>query len=278
MKNQSLLNILKYLQDKRGFDFNGNHTLMLERRLQKRMLVSSAKDYNAYFQYIKDNPKELDHLIDVFTINVSRFFRNSIAFESLNKIVLPELILEKIRKKEPELRIWSAGCSTGEEPYSMAILLKERKKKKEFAAIQPHIFATDIDQTALAKAAEGIYSFDSIKNVKYGIMDSYFTKSERGFHISSDIKAMIQFNFFDLLDKNRLSPPDSIYGDFDIVICRNVMLYFEPDYQEIIFNKLYRSLKINGFLILGEAELPDATTKNFYKKVNSCSKIYRKIG
>lgn len=278
MKNQSLLNILKYLQDKRGFDFNGNHTLMLERRLQKRMLVSSAKDYNAYFQYIKDNPKELDHLIDVFTINVSRFFRNSIAFESLNKIVLPELILEKIRKKEPELRIWSAGCSTGEEPYSMAILLKERKKKKEFAAIQPHIFATDIDQTALAKAAEGIYSFDSIKNVKYGIMDSYFTKSERGFHISPDIKAMVQFNFFDLLDKNRLSPPDSIYGDFDIVICRNVMLYFEPDYQEIIFNKLYRSLKINGFLILGEAELPDATTKNFYKKVNSCSKIYRKIG
>lgn len=155
---------------------------------------------------------------------------------------------------------------------------KRKKKEKEFAAIQPHIFATDIDQTALAKAAEGIYSFDSIKNVKYGIMDSYFIKSERGFHISPDIKAMVQFNFFDLLDKNRLSPPDSIYGDFDIVICRNVMLYFEPDYQEIIFNKLYRSLKINGFLILGEAELPDATTKNFYKKVNSCSKIYRKIG
>ncbi|MBN1650455.1 MAG: protein-glutamate O-methyltransferase CheR [Bacteroidales bacterium] len=278
MKDQSLLNILRYLHDKRGFDFNGNHTLMLTRRLQKRLQATEVKNGHEYLHYLKDYPKELDHLIDVFTINVSRFFRNSIVFECINKMVLPELILGKLRKKEFSLRIWSAGCATGEEPYSMAILLKERLKKQEYAAIKPSIFATDIDQLALAKAAEGIYNFDSIKNVKFGILERYFTKTEQSFQVSPEIKEMVQFTFFDLLDKNRLSPPNSIYGDFDIIICRNVLLYFDAAYQKMIFDKLYRSLKMNGYLILGEAELPDSSTKKQYKKINSCSKIYQKIG
>lgn len=278
MKDQTLLNILKYLQDKRGFDFSGYRTSMLGRRLQKRIFATSSKDTNGYLHYLESTPNELDHLIDVFTINVSRFFRNALTFEIISKIILPELLSEKLKKKDSNLRIWSAGCSYGEEPYSMAILIKEIKKKKEYAAIMPTIFATDIDKMALKKAAIGTYCFDSIKNVKYGILDTYFTKAENNFSLSPEIKNMVQFSIFDLLNKNRLNPPDSIFGGFDIVICRNVLIYFELDYQKIIFDKLYQSLNMNGYLILGEAEMPDSMAKNQFRRVNNFSKIYKKIG
>lgn len=272
-----LKKILDYLKEQRGFDFSGYRTSMLERRIQKRVYATCSKNLDDYFKYVSRFPVELDKLIDVFTINVSSFFRNSLSFEYINKIIIPDLLQFKNSNKDNNIRIWSAGCSFGEEPYSMAIILNEIISKEE-VDIRTNIFATDIDKKAIKRAADGSYAFESIKNVKFGTFQKYFTQTKNKFQLDTEIKKMVQFSFYDLLDKNRLVPPDSIFGGFDIVLCRNVLIYFEPEYQKIIFNKLYKSLNKNVYLILGEAEVPTEGFKHKFSRENKCCKIYRKIG
>jgi len=269
-------NILNLLKEQRGFDFTGYRTSMLERRIQKRIYDTNQKNFDDYFEYLIRQPDELDNLIDVFTINVSRFFRNSLAFEYINKIVIPKLFLSKAKVNDNSIRIWSAGCSYGEEPYSMAILINEFLRKED-ASVNMSIFATDIDKKALKRASAGYYGFESVKKVKYGIYEKYFTKEENRFKISHEIKRKVSFSFFDLLDKNHIVPPDSIFGGFDIVLCRNVLIYFNLDHQKIIFKKLYKSLNQNGYLILGEAEVPIEGFNNKFRRENRFCKIYRKI-
>lgn len=270
-------NILDLLQDQRGFDFTGYRTAMLERRIQKRIYSTNSKNFDDYLEYLTRQPDELDNLIDVFTINVSRFFRNSLAFEYINKIIIPEVFLAKAKAHDDSIRIWSAGCSFGEEPYSVAILINEFLRKEK-TSVNLNIFATDIDKKALKRASAGYYDLESIKKVKYGIYKKYFTKEGDRFKISPEIKKMVYFSFYDLLDKNHIVPPDSVFGGFDIVLCRNVLIYFDLDYQKIILNKLYKSLNQNGYLILGEAEIPLEGFNHKFRRENKCCKIYRKSG
>lgn len=277
MNNHKLKSILSLLKEQRGFDFSGYRTSMLERRVQKRVFATHSENLEDYLSYLTTNPNELDNLIDVFTINVSRFFRNSLSFAYIIKIIIPDLFLTKTKEKDNSLRIWSAGCSFGEEPYSMAIILNEFLKKED-RNIRLDIFATDIDKKAIKRASVGTYGFESIKTVKYGILKKYFSQVDEKFILAPEIKQMVQFSFYDLLDENHLVPPDSIFGGFDIVLCRNVLIYFEPSHQKIIFNKLYKSLNKNGYLILGEAETPIEGFKHKFRKENKNSKIYRKIG
>ena len=269
--------ILSHLKEQRGFDFSGYRLSMLERRIQKRVYSINSKGLDDYYEYLKNHSEELEHLFDVLTINVSSFFRNCLAFELVSKMIIPEIFSTKIKENFNSLRIWSAGCSFGEEPYSMAILISELLEQEE-STIQPTIFATDIDKKALKRASLGSYDVNSISEVKYGLLNKYFTKDGDNYKIDSQIKNKVQFSFYDLLDKNRLVPPDSIFGGFDIVLCRNVLIYFEPEFQNIIFNKLYKSLNKNGILILGEAEVPIDEFKNKFRREYKCCKIYRKIG
>ncbi len=268
--------ILDYLYNKRGFDFNGYHKPMLERRIRKRMIYSRTTELDAYHAYLMQHPEELDQLIDAFLINVSHFFRNSLTFEYLRKLVFPE-IMAKNNAHHECLRIWSAGCANGEEPYSIAILLNELIEKEDFQ-LKPTIFATDIDRKVLKSAAIGSYEFKSIKNMKYGLISKYFTSDSDHYHIIPKVKQQVKFSFYDLLDKTRSVPRESIFGNFDLVFCRNVLIYFETEYQIIIFNKLYNSLKPNAYLILGEAETPVDGFKHKFHRVNSCCKIYQKSG
>jgi chemotaxis protein methyltransferase CheR len=273
---QELRMILNYLDNQRGFDFYGYHAAMLKRRIQKRLFATHCQNFHDYFEFIKNNPNELDQLIDVLTINVSRFFRNSLTFEHIQKMVIPNLNFTKTKENDSSLRIWSAGCSNGEEAYSMAIILKEYLDK-ESSSVKPNIFATDIDKNALKQALKGTYYSKSIGNAKHSLLEKYFSKNGDQYCISDEIKKMIQFSFYDMLDKNSTAPPESIFGNFDMVLCRNVLIYFNWEYQEIIFNKIYNSLKTNGYLILGEAEVPTKNFKNKFKRANQCCKIYRRI-
>lgn len=269
--------IVHLIEEQRGFDFHGYRTSMLGRRIQKRILSTKCKNTDEYIEYLSLHNDEVDQLIDVFTINVSHFFRNSFSFEFLRKIIIPRLLIEKVKRNETNLRIWSAGCSSGEEPYTLALIIKELIEKEE-ASINLNIFATDIDENVLKSAIQGSYNYNSITKVQYGILDQYFTKKGNQFHIAPAIKEMVQFSFYDLLDKKHKVPPESIYGGFDIVLCRNVLIYFDLKYQKLIFEKLYQSLKRNGYLILGEAESPLEDFKNKFKRETKNCKIYRKIG
>ena len=142
--------ILNYLNEKRGFDFSGYCLSMLERRLRQRFSSIKCSSYNDYFNYLQENPDEFDNLIDILTINVSRFFRDTLTFEYIAGRVLPAIVYEKKKATDHSIRVWSAGCAMGEEPYSIVILIHELFKN-EALKTNMSIFATDIDSKIIKK-------------------------------------------------------------------------------------------------------------------------------
>lgn len=273
--NKDLEQIVTYLTEKRGFDFSGYRPPMVERRISKRLTATNSVDFHEYLHYLEKHPAEIDNLLDVLTINVSRFFRGTLAFDYIAKIILPSIISDKRRTHDNSLRVWSAGCASGEEPYSIAILIDELLVEEDII-LDLNIFATDIDAGSLHKAQEGVYSFDQVADVKYGLLKKYFTIEDDSFRVVSEIKELVTFSTYDLLDKRSYVPPESVFGAFDIVFCRNVLIYFQIEYHDILFDKLYRSLAENGYLVLGEREVPIAQHRTCFRRVNECCHIYQK--
>jgi len=275
--NKDLKRIIHVLNEKRDFDFSGYCTFTFDQQIVQRILITKCSTYDTYIHYLLDNPDELDLLVDMLTINVSRFFRNTLTFDYLSKQILPAVLFHKTNKNmKLTFRVWSAGCSMGEEPYSIAILINELLEKKN-RKYDIRIFATDIDRQILKKAQQAIYPYESIENIKYKLLKKYFINNGESFHLCKKIKEMVSFSVYDILCKNSFAPPESIFGAFDMIFCRNVLIYFSKEYQEVIFEKLYRSLASNGYLILGEVEVPAAKYQKSLKKVSDCCHIYQKI-
>lgn len=275
MQESSLKPILDYLMEKRGFDFSGYHPAMLARRIGHRVTDLNCKDFNAYLFQVKNNPAEMDRLLDVITINVSRFFRDTLTFELMADRILPAIVLEKARRQDPSLRIWSAGCAMGEEPYSVAILIHELLRK-EGLMMNLHMFATDIDAKILGGAEKAVYPLSSVENIKYRLLTRYFTPAGDCFRLAPEIRDQVNFSLYDMLDKKHMVPPESIFGNFDLVLCRNLLIYFNTDYQDTLFAKLHHALAPNGILILGEAEAPTLKYRHYFSRITDFGPIYRK--
>ncbi|NOZ75107.1 MAG: protein-glutamate O-methyltransferase CheR [FCB group bacterium] len=265
--------IVKYLFDKRGVNFQGNRPSMVARRIKTRLRKTGHSTVRDYFAYLRQHDEELSNLIDALTINVSRFFRDTLVFDTFGKIILPALIQEK--QMDQTLRIWSAGCATGEEPYSIAILLHEYLKK-ELQAFNLSLFATDIDSKSLAYARQANYALESVQNVSVNRLHTYFETGQDGYRLNPEIRNMVYFSHFDLLSAKHTAPPESVFGDFDVVFCRNVLIYFSADFQKMIFDKIYRTLKKHGILVLGEAETIPEKFNGRFRKITAYCKMYRK--
>ncbi|HAG15098.1 MAG TPA: chemotaxis protein CheR [Bacteroidales bacterium] len=270
------LKILDYLKQERNFDYAAYHIELLKRRIENRIVRIGAGSPENYYSILKTKFFEPDLLIENFMINVSYFFRNALCFELVNKNIIPELIRKKQNSKDRTIRIWSAGCANGEEAYSLAILFADQLKKEK-STLNTRIFATDFDSSAIGKAKQAIFSSESIKNVKHHQLQNYFTEKDGKYFLNSEIKEMVQFSIYDLLDKNSHAPRESIFGDFDLIVCRNVLIYFNPDFQEIIFSKLYKSLSHNGILMLGEAEVPLNSFRAKFEMSTKYCKIFKKV-
>ncbi len=279
--------ILHYLKEERGLDFGGYRPSMIERRVSQRASAVGCGDLVSYLGYLRVHSDELDNLVDALTINVSRFFRNPLMFEYLALKILPRALQEKNEGGEHAFRVWSAGCAFGEEAYSIAILLHEILKKEDLH-IEATIFGTDIDQNALKKAERAVYPFEAVKDVKYGLFKRYFTPvgadgekpsnaGEEFFQLTQEVRDAVSFSLYDMLNRNTFAPPESVFGSFDMVFCRNLLIYFNLEYQNAIMKKLYRSLSPKGYLILGEAEVPTSRYERYFEKVNACSHVYQKV-
>lgn len=273
--DKTLAPILAHLEEQRGFDFSGCHADMLARRIGGRLAATACKDFHEYLACLHRDAAELDRLIDAVTINVSRFFRDTLTFELLADRILTDIVRKKAQTLDRSLRVWSAGCARGEEAYSVAILLQEVLAKEEIA-LTLHLFATDIDQKALQEARKALYPLSSVEHMKHRLLTRYFTPEGTSFRLVPEIRERVAFSLFDMLDKKRGVPPESVFGAFDLVLCRNLLIYFNPDYQETIFEKLYHALAKNGILILGEAEAPTTKYQRHFSRVFDFSPIYRK--
>lgn len=171
----------------------------------------------------------------------------------LEKIIFSNILLKKTNSKRKEIRIWSAACSSGQETYSLAMLLKEFKNG-EGEEINFRIFATDCSETVVNEARKGEFRMESLTNLSLKRINQWFTKKGDIYTVKPELKANIDFSVFDLLNEELSSPPSSIFGNFDLVICANLLFYYKPDSQKKIIEKVMQCLTKGGFLMSGETE------------------------
>jgi chemotaxis protein methyltransferase CheR len=232
-----------------GLYFSDNKRAFLSSRIGKRLIAKSMGSFYRYYRYLKEGGREQEEellrLLDVLTINETSFFRNPPQFEFLEEVVLPALAEEKKKRGDFLFRIWSAGCSTGEEPYSIAISAVESLTPK--SAWEIRIYASDLSLTVLERADLGIYPEAKLQAVSPERRDRYFTRTAEGFGIRDEVKRLVIYDFHNLKHDNGLR-------DLDVVFCRNVLIYFDPEEQERVVLKLVRALKPGGYLFLGHSE------------------------
>lgn len=263
--------LLEVVQTGTGMDLAGYRTPMLSRRLSEQ-LDRMEMDADQYISLCRSDEKECAKLVHSIAIHVSSFFRNPIVFEILAQSVLPRLI----EKSQGELRVWSAGCAAGEEPYSIAILIQEALKRIPNATLKPLIFATDIDRNILAKAERAVYARGSLKDTKLRWVDTCFSSREDEFKLCDEVKKMVHLSVGDLLSQQTGVPAESIYGSFNLILCRNVLIYFSARHQEQVLKKLYDALVTGGVLVLGDSEALVGDLKARYRTIDAKNKIYQK--
>lgn len=232
-----------------GLYFSDSKRAFLSSRIGKRLVATSIGSFYRYYRYLKEGgeeqEEELLRLLDILTINETSFFRNRPQFEFLEQVVLPEILQAKRMESAPSLRVWSAGCATGEEPYSIAISALEAIALKRGWEIR--VYASDLSLSALERADRGVYSEAKLQGVDPSRQRRYFEVVPEGFRVRDEVKRLVIFDFHNLKHENGL-------GNLDIVFCRNVLIYFDPDEQERVVRKLVRALKPGGYLFLGHSE------------------------
>ncbi len=234
-----------------GLRFQGSQKELLIRAINNRMKQTEHSSLFAYYKFLSKydglpESGELEKLINLITIGETYFFRNIPHFKAIEQYILPRFITNK----RFHLNVWSAASSTGEEPYSLAMLLRENLPN--FEKWKVNILATDINNEHLIKAQKGIYNPRAIHNVPTNYLNKYFNKTQDEFYaLSSAIKSMVNLTYFNL---NQREWPKLINANWDIIFCRNVLIYFEPYAQEKVLQKLSTVLNNKGFLLLGHSE------------------------
>ncbi len=267
--------ILARVRQDTGVDLSGYRGRMLDRRLAVRMDELGVSDPADYLRVLETRPSECDRFIDTVGVNVSSFFRDPLVFEIIHADILPGILERKRQAASSEIRVWSAGCGAGEEAYSTAILL-HLSIEDEPVEWAPRIFATDIDEEALRAAGVGRYPRESFRTTKLGILDEYFAPSGPGFEVCRFIKDMVHFSRHDLMSTCEPVPPDSVFGTFDLVLCRNTLIYFSRDTQTRVLGSLCASLARGGYLILGDSEYLGREAETELETMDRRNRVFRR--
>lgn len=268
MDNENLLNkIFLLLRNQTGNDFSQYKQKTIYRRIERRMAVHQIESIQMYVQYLQKSPEEVDALFHDLLIGVTSFFRDSEAFSSLEQSVIPKIFAGK--PEGSQIRVWSPGCSTGEEAYSIAILLKEYLEKinKKFHV---QIFATDIDSQAIATARLGIFSSSIDADLSQERLDRFFIMDPTGssYRIHKDLREMLIFSEHNLIK----DPP---FSKLDLISCRNLMIYMNSDLQKKIIPLFHYALNLDGVLFLGTSETV-GDFHSLFEPIDRVSKIYER--
>ena len=226
-----------------GIHFTNTNRSILESRLKERLREKRLESVRDYFATITKDQGELKSFLDSITTNLTRFFRNQAHFDALEHYVVPELIKIKKDSGSHIIRIWSAGCSTGEEPYTIAMLMNE--------ILSPpwkfEVLASDLSLKCLMTAKEGFYAESRIVGIPDGYLKKYFDKIEGGYKVRADLMSKIRFDYHNLNN-------DAGHRNLDIVFCRNVIIYFDEAAQTAVINRFWDSMASKSFLFIGHSE------------------------
>ncbi|MFH1767843.1 MAG: protein-glutamate O-methyltransferase CheR [Candidatus Omnitrophota bacterium] len=267
---KGLDSFITFINKRKGMNLELYRRSFLSRRLKVRMDTCGTKDLLEYTNIIQRDHLEWDRFKDALSINVSEFFRDREVFDFFHKHCLKRMIEDKKAKGQRTIRLWSAGCSCGEEAYSLAILLKESLGEKDQSDFLYHVYGTDVDLDALDKAKKGEFAKGSLKNVDQIILNKYFNRiSENSWQVNSEIKKIVFFQQHNLMD-----PPPIKW--VDIVFCRNVRIYFSNTDAEKVVCNINDVLRDKGYIVLGKVEILPVCLKKGLHDVKGYHKIFQK--
>ncbi|BAZ24634.1 MCP methyltransferase, CheR-type with PAS/PAC sensor [Kalymmatonema gypsitolerans NIES-4073] len=244
-RNPNLENLLEYIKRNRGFDFSGYKRTSLTRRIGKRMQSVGVENYSDYLDYLEVHPDEFIDLFNTILINVTTFFRDPQAWEYIATEIIPQIIASK--QVTTPVRVWSAGCASGEETYTIAMLLAEALGIEQYTA-RVKVFATDVDVDALNYARQANYNSKEVQSVPPNFLDKYFERVNGRYVVQKELRRGVIFGRHDLVQ-------DAPISKIDLVICRNTIMYFNSETQAKILARFHFALNDNGFLFFGKAEM-----------------------
>lgn len=242
-------------------DLNSYKEKQMKRRIDTLIAKHSIQGYDEYMKALKTNKEYFEEFINYITINVSEFYRNPDQWQILDKDVIPELI----GKFGKNLKIWSAACSTGDEPYSLVMALS-----RHIPLEQIKIYATDLDKQVIAKAKVGLYAEKSVASVPSDLKKKYFTQVGPSYKISDEIKSRVEFKEHNLLK-------DTYPTDYNLIVCRNVLIYFTEEAKDEVFRKFNKSLANGGVLFIGSTEQIINYREIGYERKNSFFYVKPKV-
>ncbi|WP_442319985.1 CheR family methyltransferase [Caldalkalibacillus uzonensis] len=249
---------VKQFKRKTGVDLSLYKEAQMKRRLTTLRDMRGFDSFTRFLKEMDTNPELVNDCLDRLTINVSEFFRNPERWRVLEQKILPRLLSERRL-----LKIWSAACSTGEEPYTLVMLLDQLLPGK-----QVKVLATDIDNLALAKAKQGIYPSRAVKEVPQAYLKTYFVQRDGLYYVSDDVKSRVMFKRHNLL-------ADPFESGFDLILCRNVIIYFTDEAKDLLYHKFSEALNTGGVLFVGSTEQIFYPQK--YRLETEDTFFYRKI-
>jgi two-component system, chemotaxis family, CheB/CheR fusion protein len=264
--DQSFDSLLDYLKQSRGFDFSGYKRASLARRVQKQMQSYAIEYYKDYLDYLEVHPDEFSTLFNTILINVTDFFRDASAWDYLQTETIPHLLGEK--PDQSPIRIWSAGCASGEEAYTLAMIFAKILGIESFRQ-RVKIYATDVDEDALLQARQSTYSAEEIKSIPEELQTEFFELAGDQHIFHSELRRSVIFGRHDLLQ-------DAPISRLDLLVCRNTLMYFNTETQARVLKRFHFALNPAGILFLGKAEML-LTHANLFAPINLQHRIFRRV-
>ncbi|MBR6153953.1 MAG: protein-glutamate O-methyltransferase CheR [Treponema sp.] len=231
------------IYDASGITFSDTNRSILDSRIKERLREKQMTDVMEYYKLVTSDQVEFKAFLDSITTNLTRFFRNQPHFDALINYVIPHVIENKKKTGETKIHIWSAGCSTGEEPYTIAMILKDKLP----APYTFDIIASDISLKSLMVGQQGFYPESRISGIPQDYLDKFFTKSDKGYQVKPDLMSTIRFDYHNLRH-------DSGSRNLDVVFCRNVLIYFDEAAQKATIDRFYKAMASNSYLFIGHSE------------------------
>jgi chemotaxis protein methyltransferase CheR len=233
-----------------GLHFTEESKYLLEKRLGKRVQHHRLKNFKEYYyllRYGQQKEQELTEVVDALTTNETYFFREEFQLRTFTQEILPEIRARKEKEGDRRLRIWSAGCSTGEEPYTIAMLLLDQPAFHDW---QIDIIGTDISQKVLQTARKGVYGSASFRTTAPEQLQRYFTEADGKHRVVDRVRNLVSISYLNLFDTQRVA----LLGKMDLIFCRNVIIYFDLPAKKRVIDSFYQRLRPEGFLLLGHSE------------------------
>lgn len=268
--------LMDHLQVCHGLQMSGIGRHVLERRCRERAQRVGCSTFYEYVQYLEASPTETEALLNIVLVKETRFYREPLTYAMLQDRIFPEMVRNRAGGEEHFLRLWSVGCATGEEPYTLALLALDAAER-HCEDLHVHVLATDRDGEALKTARAGVYAHEQLRDLPFRLVERFLQCEGCSYRVVPELRRVVRYVEHDLLYDEPAVPLEAIFKDFDLISCQNMLMYYDGKAQETMVRRLHGALEMGGLLVLGAAESLPQPMQWAFQRLDGWSAVYRRV-